>query len=278
MVPLPGAVPIVVVLLLSGAAATAAAQLPGVPVPDTLADSPSRADPTSSGWRYGGRVALGVHQMREDLLTPLRFVGPGADLRLILTRAGPQSQQRADVRVGLAYDRDRYGDRGAAATSAARYAYLRRVGGDGARSGRATLGATAAAMVDEMYLFDWDDAHMYWMTILGVGPAAAVEWNLGVGRVSAELQVPTVGLVGRPPIDRRRKVDDLVAVSTWFTLPFSRLTPAAPPDLIAADARLSYARPGGVRWLYELSLRTTDDSGRGTVLEHLVGVEWSVGR
>jgi hypothetical protein len=278
MTSLLGAVSLVVVLLLHGTEPAAAARPPGLPVPDTLPDGESWTDSTTSGWRFGGRVALGVHQMREDLLNPLRFVGPGADLRLILSRAGTEALQRADVRVGLAYDRDRYGHRGAAATAAARYTYLRRIGEGGDRRRRVALGATAVATVDEMYVFDWDDAHMYWMTILGLGPAAAAEWSLRAGRVSADLQFPAVGLVGRPPIDRRRKVDDLVVVSTWIALPFSRLTPAVPPELIAADARLSFARPGGVRWLYELSLRTTDASRRAAVLEHLVGIEWRVGR
>jgi hypothetical protein len=238
---------------------------------------PQAARDTLTGWRVGGRGGIGVHQMRDDLLSPLRLVGPGADLRLTLARRDATATQRADLRVGFAFDRNRYDHQAAAASWGARYAYLRGLAAGEPRTGFA-LGPAALLHVDKLYFFDWDDAHLYWMTVAAIGPAAAGEWALGPGVATAALELPTVGLLGRPPLERRRKVDDLVQVSTWFTLPFSALKLAAPPDLIALDARFAFAPSARVRWHYDLSLRTAREPRRAAVLEHLLGLEWTFRR
>jgi hypothetical protein len=262
------------VLLIACAPRMASPQVPSPRAP-SMQPAPMAAGADRAGrWHMAAGARLGMHQMRDDLLTPLRFSGPAADLRLSLLRPRDGSPQRAELRLGFAYDRNRYGHRAAAASAGARVAGLKRVSGAPEAGTHLSFGLSGQLGVDQLYFFDWDDAHAYWLTIAAVGPAAAGEWNLGGRRVAASVELPSFGLYGRPPLERRSKVDDLVQVGTWFTLPFSRLEAAGPPELVALDARVDYTASARIGWHYELSLRTAASPRRVTVMEHLIGIEW----
>jgi hypothetical protein len=272
---LPLARPITVAVLLFACAPPIASSQAAPSLTLSRQSATSAAGANAAGrWNMAAGARLGMHQMREDLLTPLRFSGPAADLRLSLKRHGTGSRQRAELRLGLAYDGNRYGHRAAAASLGTRLSGLKRVSGEADAGTHFSVGLSGHVSVDQLYFFDWDDAHAYWLTVVGVGPAAAGEWSLGGRRLAASVELPTFGLYGRPPLERRRKVDDLVQVGTWFALPFSRLEAAGPPELWALDARVDYAASARVGWHYELSLRTAESPRRVAVMEHLLGVEW----
>jgi hypothetical protein len=158
------------------------------------------------------------------------------------------------------------------------YAYLRDAGAPRVGGLQLRAGAALVAHVDNMYFLDWDDAHLYWLSSYGVGPAVSLHRTLdGAQTISVEVELPVVGLLGRPPVERFDKVDDLVRIGAWFTKANRDLSVLTGPELAVVDGRLAYQRSPRVRVLYDFGFRATPQPRRAAPLEQAVGVEWSFG-
>lgn len=271
------------------ASSTAALRTSGPP-PDTTAVHPT--------WRWGAGPWISLLQLRDDLLAPLRYTGPALGGRLFLERATAAGEERLDLRVGAGIGFNRMGHGAAALPWGASVAVLRRVAGStevaaSSAAARATtarnateraatarqllLGAVLLVQADAVYFYDWDDAHLYWMTSYAVGPALAYRLRRGGKMTSFALALPVFGVVARPPEVRYDKVDDLIFVRTWFTLPHRGARMATWPELFLVDAHLAHDLTRRARLRYDLSFRTTSLPRRAVALAHEVGVEWTIG-
>jgi hypothetical protein len=227
-------------------------------------------------WRWAAQASLGLHQMREDLLAPYRYTGPLARLGLSVSSGGERTAHGFALRLGASVAANRH-DHGAAALAfGARYGYALRVAGrDAADAPALWLGGVALVHTDDLYFFDWDDAHLYWLTVIGAGPSVSARWRVAGGGATATLEVPVAALVSRPPEDGRPKVDDLVIASTWVSMPFRDLGFATLPELTTADLRISWARSRRIRWFADVLVRSTREPERLVLFEQAVGLEWS---
>lgn len=260
----------------------------GTSIPVLPSSTPTRPlPPQDSGftadtvrWRWAPGTGIGLHQMREDLVAPLRYVGPTLDLRLSGEQHRAAGERRVQIHAGAAFGANRHGHHAAALSFGGSYRHLWRVSPAWlGEETRLMLGAAAVTRTDDMYYYDWDDGHLYWSASHGVGPAALLLRNRREGRTLAlSLEVPVVGLVGRPDPERRRQVDDLVLLRTWITGPSRDTRFALVPDLLVLDGRLDYQTSQRFRWTLDLSLHTTPDPVRTVVLRHMLGGEWRPGR
>lgn len=244
--------------------------------PESPSDSVRTHDARAAWrWRVGPHAAL--LQLRDDLLAPLRYTGPALGGRVFLERTSASSEQRAELRLGAGIGFNRMGHGAGALPWGGSLAALRRASASRTGARELFLGATLLANVDAVYFYDWDDAHLYWMTSYAAGPLLSFRRLRGERRTELALALPVVGVVARPPEVRYDKVDDLVFVRTWFALPHRGFSAATWPALFLADARLMHDLSRKTRVRYDLSFRTTSRPRRAAVLAHEVGVEWTVG-
>jgi len=233
------------------------------------------------GWASRLRIDLALHQMRDDLLAPLRYAGPALGIRGAVERRSPGTEQEAQLRIGVAAGLNRYRHGAFALSVGGSYTYLRRL--DLSHTGATSVlaGIAGSARMDDMYFIQWDDAHLYWLTSYAIGPAARVRVPLSGGRaLTFDGGAPLLGFVSRPPEERFYKVDPLVSPSTWFTRPHRDLSFAAFPDLAGVDFRIAYTRSAGrspARLVYDAVFRTTPNPRRAVVLEQALGFEWTLG-
>jgi hypothetical protein len=262
--------PLLAAPLLLAAPATAA--LAPEPPSDSLAAREGRA-----AWRLAVGPNAALLQLRDDLLAPLRYTGPALGGRVVLERTTSGSEQRAELRLGAGIGFNRMGHGAGALPWGGSLTALRRAASSRTGERELRLGAALLAHVDAVYFYDWDDAHLYWMTSYAAGPLLSLRRIRGERKTELALALPVVGVVARPPEVRYGKVDDLVFVSTWLTLPHRGFRAATWPALLLADARLAHDLSRKTRLRYDLSFRTTSRPRRAAVLAHEVGVEWTVG-
>lgn len=242
---------------------------------------PVVATQPAPAWAFRLRTDLGLYQMRDDLLAPLRYAGPALGIQVAVERRTASAEHEAHLRFGIAGGLNRYRHGAFAVPISGSYTYLRPLDLARGRAFSALLGIAGSARMDDMYFIQWDDAHLYWLTTYAIGPAARVRLPLSGDRaLSFDAGVPVLGVVSRPPEERFNKVDRLVSPGTWFTQPHQDLSFATWPDLIGADLRIAYARSAGgrpARLVYDASFRTTPNPRRAVVLEQAIGFEWTLG-
>ena len=170
------------------------------------------------------RHALGVgaglrgDAVREDLVVPLTFSGPGVRL-LALYRGwiGPGLLTvRADV--GLAFLFNRYGHIAATLDYSAEAAWTARVlRGMG---WHLSLGPVVALDSRVNYLYSWDDAHGYWLGSQWLGPMLRHARRLSDRwQLESSASLALLGFEGRPPAYRYNKQDALTHVDYFFSQP-----------------------------------------------------------
>lgn len=163
----------------------------------------------------GGGLHLSVTQVRDDLLVPLRFAGPGAGISFGHAFEDDGFRLESRFRLTASALFDRYGTTNAVLLPSLDLGAHRHV----TCFGETTLGLGAFLSLNEtvFYPMAWDDAHAYWLGVTSIGPSARLVTPLGERHVALELGIPVLGLVSRPPRHRLYKVDDLVNAGFWFS-------------------------------------------------------------
>ncbi len=228
-----------------------------------------------------GNLGLGLDlhllQTREDLLSPLRYAGPGLAFRLVADAGSPRYALRVEMKLGLAVPFNRAGHGAGTLTWGGRFAYVHRVRSVGPNTDF-FAGASIISRTDDLYFVQWDDAHLYWLAAHAMGPALQVTHQLPSGRkLRLAAEFPLAALVGRPPERRFNKVDDLVVAYTWFGNPSRNLKVRGVPDYVAFDARIGTRLTRRTQIWWEIGYRTAREPRRVHVLEQGLSIQWIVG-
>lgn len=189
-----------------------------------------------------------VHQqLREELIRPLRWDGPGGVLEVRWGILGGDHRIETGLRLPLAIVENRYGH-GAAATG---FRLGSRITWASAALANGTLSLGGGLQGEEalFYSWDWDEEHLYWLTSWSLGPVASWERPLGPRQsLNLSLFVPIAALVSRPPRERFEKIDDLTNVGFYFAKPHSNLEFTSLHEYRSLEARLSWAWAFSESW------------------------------
>jgi hypothetical protein len=225
------------------------------PAASASADAPAEARHT-----LVAGVGLRGDAIREDLLVPLTFSGPG--LRLMLAYRGLLGPGLLAISgdVGMAVLWNRYGHMGATLDHNVDAAWTLRV--FRAMGWHLALGPQIALDSRFNYIFSWDDAHAYWLGSQWLGPAFRAEGRLTEGwRFEARASFALLGFEGRPPAYRYHKQETRPGVTYFFTQPNSSESFVTVADLQVvrldvAVRRATYTGFGvGRGWSFGLDVR-----------------------
>jgi hypothetical protein len=187
--------------------------------------NPNPADQHSTpvGPRVTHRTGLalaGLHcQVRDDIVSPLRWDGIGGSLEFFRDRLSESSRGQLSLKLPLALLTNRYEHRAAAPGLEFGYGRLYRVSWF-AGSGATFTGAVLQGNMDLQYYVDWDEEHLYWITTYDL--AATTQHEIRIRRhqqLVFRIAIPPVALVSRPPRRRFNKVDDFKHLGFWFRKP-----------------------------------------------------------
>jgi|GEM_PF-3412204 len=198
--------------------------------------------------------------VREDLIVPLTFSGPG--LRLLLAYRGRLGPGLLAVSgdVGMSMLWNRYGHPGATLDHNVDAAWTGRV--LRGMSWHLEMGPQIALDSRFNYLFSWDDAHGYWLGSQWLGPAFRWEGRLtDRWRLESRASFAVLGFEGRPPVYRYHKQETRADPTYFFTQPnssekFVTLTDLQVVRLDVAVRRAAYTNTGvGRGWSFGLDAR-----------------------
>lgn len=172
----------------------------------------ARADAASHD--IGGGLHLAFTQVRDDLLVPLRFSGPGVGISLGYAFDDGAFRLESRFRATASLLFDRYGTKNAIVLPSLElgaHGHLTSIGDT-----RLALGALVSLRETVFYPVSWDDAHAYWLGVVSIGPSARLVMPLGERHLALDVAIPAFGFVSRPPRHRLYKVDDLVNAGFWL--------------------------------------------------------------
>jgi hypothetical protein len=152
-------------------------------------------------------------QVRDDLVAPLRFVGPGFGFTASHDYRAETWDTAARLRLALAYVSERYGTSNALALPS--FDVSTHFGSAGG-PGTVDFGAWFGIHQLLGYFAAWDDAHLYWFSTVGLGPSVRFTADTLPRPVEIEISSPLVALVSRPPRRRFYKVDKLAYPGFWL--------------------------------------------------------------
>ena len=205
---------------------------------------PQRAESnTDKGGRenaFGIGPRLSYVQIRDDIVVPLRFSGPGLSLLLLYERRGSVDQHNVDVTLGLALLRDRYGFSGALLSSSVNYRYLRSFLSN-TFGGRIFLGSRLSWSLNNEFFYDWDEEHLYWLTTIELGPALRYSRSIKKERqIHLTFSLPVVAMISRPPLSRYNKIDELTKIGFLLGEPHEGLHLVTFDKYQAAEVSFAY--------------------------------------
>jgi hypothetical protein len=153
-------------------------------------------------------VSLGVQDdtVRDDLLVPLTFSGPGIELAFSYRgRIGPGVlAARADF--GFSFLLNRFGHQAATIDYSAEVGWAAPIWRGVASY--VALGPIAVLQSRYNIIYSWDDAHAYWLSAEWLGLQMRYGARLPRGwRLESSLSFALVGFEGRPPAYRYKKQD-----------------------------------------------------------------------
>lgn len=183
------------------------------PAAAETAGTAERPPRDETGPEFGLGVLGGATQVREDLIAPLRWVGPSFGITTSQAYRGERWDEGARLRLAAAYVSERYGSPNLLMLPALDLSVHF---GSGGRPGRVDVGAWAGIHQLLGWYASWDDAHLYWFSTTGLGPSVRLTLDTLPRPVELELHAPVVALVSRPPRRRYYKVDNLVNLGFWL--------------------------------------------------------------
>jgi hypothetical protein len=189
---------------------------------------------------FGVGPRLSYVQVRDDIVVPLSFSGPGLSLLLFYERRGLVHQHEVDARLGLALLRDRYGFSGALLSSSLSYRYLHSLSNN-TFGGKIFLGSKLNWSLNDEFFYDWDEEHLYWLTTIELGPALRYSRSIKKERqIHLTLSFPVVAMISRPPLYRYYKTDELTKVGFLLSKPHEDLHFALFDTYQAAQISFAY--------------------------------------
>ncbi len=221
--------------------------------------------------RFGYGLMIAHEQVREDLLVPLRWSGPSVGLLLQWERSAAMSRQSVRALIPASFYENRFGHDGYGLGLEIAYSYLRKARDDFGR-GHLFFGGQVKWDVHHGYYESWDEEHIYWLGAYSLGPR--LTWNRARGdntRLAAELDLPLIALVSRPPLERLNKADPRTKPSFYFTSPHRDIEFAGPFEYKAVHGGISVTRRWGRSSLvfsYDLELVTYDEPERVITLSN----------
>lgn len=217
--------------------------------------------PTARAADHDLAFGVGVvhQQLREELIRPLRWDGPGGALEVVWGVRGAHHRIETEFRLPLSVVHNRYDHDGAALG-------LRLASGitwDALPLAQGVVSFGGALKGEEalFYSWDWDEEHLFWLTSWEIGPLAAWERPLAASQsLRLSLFVPVAALVSRPPIERFEKIDDLMNPGFYFSKPHSNLSLTSLHEHQAVQATATWAWSFSPSW------------------ELVIGLEWAYTR
>ena len=189
---------------------------------------------------FGIGPRISYVQVRDDILVPLSFSGPGLSLLLLYERRGLVHQHEVNARLGLALLRDRYGFSGALLSSSVSYRYLHSFWNN-TFGGKILLGSKLNWSLNDEFFYDWDEEHLYWLTAIELGPALRYSRSIKKDRqIHLTFGFPIVALISRPPLYRYYKIDELTKVGFLLSKPHEELHFATLDTYQAAQISFAY--------------------------------------
>jgi hypothetical protein len=207
--------------------------------------APAPAQPVASGTaRSGNRfgLALGVPylQLRDQIVSPLRWSGFGGGCGFTYERLGAVSRHRTELKVSLGMIANRYRHLGGTADFRLGYDYVRRVA-TARVFGTTFVGGSLQWESALQFYVQWDEEHLYWATAYGLGPVVQHEIRLAPQRrLAFRVAFPLVSLVARPPGHRYYKIDDLMNIGFYFSRPNEDLRLATVDEYRSLAASVLY--------------------------------------
>jgi hypothetical protein len=205
------------------------------------------AAPVQPQHRIGLGVSVQHHQLREDLVAPLRFAGPGVSLDLDYDLRVGDSGFQADWRPRLAYALNRHGHESIAIGSELGAAYLHGLV-SGGPAGAFHLGGRLSWSWNPHYAVSWDDSHLYWVSAVELGLRAWHELEVATRhRLVVRLDLPLGSLSSRPPPAWDYKVGRLKSAAYWFSRTHSEMRPIFLHQYLHLGVEVEYrfeTRPG----------------------------------
>ena len=165
-------------------------------------------------------VSLGLRGdvVREDLLVPLAFAGPGLQLQGFYRGWVGPGVMSARADIALAFLFSRFGHPGATLDYGADLAWTFNV--LYADAWHLEVGPALAFDSRTNLIFSWDDAHAYWLGSQWLGPGARYLRRLtDTWRLEASAAMGLLGFEGRPPSYRYKKQETSFHVDYYFTVP-----------------------------------------------------------
>ena len=200
----------------------------------------SKTDTRGRKNAFGIGPRVSYVQVRDDIVVPLRFSGPGLSLLLFYERRGLVHQHEVHARLGLALLRDRYGFSGALLSSSVGYRYLHSLSNN-TFGGKIFLGGKLNWSLNDEFFYDWDEEHLYWLTAIELGPALRYSRSIKNQRqIHVTLCFPIVAMISRPPLYRYYKTDDLTKVGFLLSGPHEDLHLVSFDKYQAAEISFAY--------------------------------------
>jgi hypothetical protein len=167
----------------------------------------------------GFQFNSGIDSYREDLLVPLGFHGPAISLGGNYTHRTQTNSIDFRLKFNMGYMKNRYSHEAVRLALEIRPSWIKKLA-DHQKYGEFWAGFSIPMQINDLFIFSWDDAHLYWLTAYSL--ALATEWQKKISQkynAVARMEIPIVGWVSRPPTYRYNKQDALNHLGFYFSEP-----------------------------------------------------------
>lgn len=161
----------------------------------------------------------GIDSYREDLLVPLGFHGPGISLGANYSRSKEKNLINIRLKFNMGYMRNRYSHDAVMLGLELRPSWIKKISFH-PKYGELWGGISIPMKMNDVFIFSWDDAHLYWLTTYNL--ALATEWQKEISQkfdAAVRMEIPLFGWISRPPTYRYNKQDALNHFSFYFSEP-----------------------------------------------------------
>ncbi|MFC1547223.1 hypothetical protein ACFL5M_01725 [Candidatus Neomarinimicrobiota bacterium] len=199
----------------------------------------------------GYEIGLELASLREDLLVPLGFHGPGLSVGFRYAIDAGQFRFYMPLHLKLDYVRNRYSHDGVALSLDLRPSLTVELF-ETQELGKFGAGICLPVEMNNIYLFSWDEAHLYWLSTQSLG--IALDWRKELRRdreANVQILLPILTGLSRPPTYRYTKQEAMDDLSFHFTKTHENIKWYGPDDYHSVFIRfqLTKTNPRGLTML-----------------------------